>query len=164
MHIIKRAREINAPCFGVLATFLSAEPCSQITDDIIDRFCQLDDEDILMAIKQWINHDDIALSNLCQGVLNRRLYKRQMQDVPFNEKWINELRHNIKVKYNVPDDVLPYLVFTGIVKSTTYNTRVEPIHILYKDGTVKDISKIYNGIIDEDSSATVGKYYICWID
>ena len=164
VQIIKRAKRINAGCHQNLAAFLQAPPCTEITDDIIDRFCQVDDEDIMMAIKQWINHEDVALSRLCQGVLNRRLYKRLMQDEPFDEAWVAAIKENTKQKYGVSDAVLPYFVFTGMAKSTTYNKRIEPIHILYKDGTVKDISEIYNGIIDTDSSATVGRYYICWIE
>ena len=42
-----------------------------IKDISLDAFCQLDDTDILFAIKQWQHHEDKVLSILCHGILNR---------------------------------------------------------------------------------------------
>jgi uncharacterized protein len=44
-----------------------------------------------------------------------------------------------------------------------YQTLDERINILFKDGMVKDISKIDNALIQQNLSAPVKKFYICML-
>ena len=55
-----------------------------------------------------------------------------------------------------------YFVFTGEAINTTYDTSDERINILFKDGSVKDISQIDNALIHQQLSGPVKKYYICY--
>ena len=55
-----------------------------------------------------------------------------------------------------------WLVFTGEAASNTYNFDNEHIHILFKDGSVKDISEVDNALINENMESKVKKYYICY--
>jgi hypothetical protein len=55
-----------------------------------------------------------------------------------------------------------WLVFTGEVVSNTYDPEKEHIHILFKDGTVKDISEVDNALINQNLMGKVKKYYICY--
>ena len=48
-------------------------------------------------------------------------------------------------------------------RSSTYNFEDEHIHILFKDGTVKDISEVDNALINQNLRGTVKKYYICYL-
>jgi hypothetical protein len=71
-----------------------------------------------------------------------------------------------KEELNISDDEIPYFVFTGTTSNTTYNPADERINILFKDGTVKDISTVDNALIQQNSSLTIGeikKYYICYL-
>jgi hypothetical protein len=43
-----------------------------------------------------------------------------------------------------------------------YKTDDEKIEILFKNGTVKDISEVDNALIRQNLASTVGKFYICW--
>ena len=54
-----------------------------------------------------------------------------------------------------------YFVFTGTANNTMYQTQDERINILFKDGTVKDISAIDDPLIHQTISAPVKKFYIC---
>jgi hypothetical protein len=56
-----------------------------------------------------------------------------------------------------------YFVFTGEASNTTYNPGDERINILFKDGSVKDISKVDNALIQHNLSDTVKKHYICYV-
>jgi hypothetical protein len=56
-----------------------------------------------------------------------------------------------------------YFVFTGEASNTTYNPGDERINILYKDGTIRDISKVDNALIQHNLSGPVKKYYICYL-
>jgi hypothetical protein len=55
-----------------------------------------------------------------------------------------------------------YFVFTGEAINTTYDTSEERINILFKDGSIKDISQIDNALIHHQLSGPVKKYYICY--
>ena len=61
-----------------------------------------------------------------------------------------------------PEDA-GWLVFTGEAVSSTYNFENEHIHILFKDGTVKDISEVDDALINQNLSGKIKKYYICYL-
>ena len=54
-----------------------------------------------------------------------------------------------------------WIVFTGEAVSSTYNFENEHIHILFKDGSVKDISEVDDALINQNLSGKTKKYYIC---
>jgi hypothetical protein len=56
-----------------------------------------------------------------------------------------------------------YFVFTGDAMNTTYDTKEEKINILFKDGSVKDISHVDNALIHQHLASPVKKYYICYL-
>ena len=56
-----------------------------------------------------------------------------------------------------------WLVFTGEATSNTYNFEDEHILILFKDGTVKDISEVDHALINENMRGNTKKYYICYL-
>ncbi|HVF96198.1 MAG TPA: hypothetical protein VM871_02690, partial [Flavisolibacter sp.] len=56
-----------------------------------------------------------------------------------------------------------YFVFTGEAVNTTYNSADEHINILYKDGTVANISQVDNALIHQRLSTPVRKYYLCYL-
>ena len=65
----------------------------------------------------------------------------------------------------VNEKEIDYFVFTGITSNTTYNPADERINILFKDGTIKDISQVDNALIRHDRSVAFGeikKHYICY--
>ena len=53
--------------------------------------------------------------------------------------------------------------FTGEAVSSTYNFEDEHIHILFKNGTVKDITEVDNALIHQNLRGKVKKYYICYL-
>jgi hypothetical protein len=57
-----------------------------------------------------------------------------------------------------------YLVFTGESEIKTYDNKTEHIQILFKDGSVKDISEVDNALINQSLFGSVKKFYICFIN
>ena len=66
-------------------------------------------------------------------------------------------------RFDINDNEADYFVFTGEASNTTYDTADERINILFKDGTIKDISEVDNALIHQHLSSTVKKYYICYL-
>jgi HD superfamily phosphohydrolase len=156
-RIIKRAKFIHAPCAEPLNTFINKDS-SEIT---LNLFCSIDDTDVMMAIKTWCHHEDPVLSALCKGIINRNLFKLTFRNTPFSAEELALKQKEIGLKLDLDDEASSWLAFVGEASSSTYNFEDERIQILFKDGTVKDISTVDNALIHENLRGKVKKYYIC---
>ena len=156
-RIIKRAKFVKAGCQEPLNSFIN----EQLTGITLQQFCGIDDYDVVMAIKSWCSHPDIVLSSLCKGIIDRHLFKVKYFSAPVNEKLLAEKKQVVINKLNISEQDAGWLVFTGEASSSTYNFEDEHIYILFKDGSVKDISEVDNALINENLKGKVKKYYIC---
>jgi len=158
-QIIRRAKAINAPAGEPLNHFLHhrSEPIN------IEEFCKMDDYDVLYAIKKWCNHEDKALATLCNGIINRKLLKIKYFAQPVDKNLLAEKTAEACKKLNITAEEAGWLVFTGEAVSRTYDFEDENIHILFKDGTVKDISEVDNALIHQNLKGKIKKYYICYL-
>lgn len=127
----------------------------------VEKFCSLDDHDVMHAVKRWRHHPDKILSLLCTRLLNRQLYKSRIQADPFEDSYTKEKQEQAIQQFGIDPADVHYLCFTGEASNTMYQTRDERINILFKDGTVKDISGIDNALINQNLSSPVKKFYIC---
>ncbi|HEV7779876.1 MAG TPA: HD domain-containing protein [Chitinophagaceae bacterium] len=129
----------------------------------LDIFCRLDDHDIMATIKNWSHHPDKILSTLCRSLVERVLLKVKLQAEPFDTTFVKERTKEAMEKLGISEEEAGYFVFTGEASNTTYNPGDERINILFKDGTIKDISQVDNALIQHNLSGTVKKYYICYL-
>lgn len=158
VRIIRRAKQIKAFTKTPLNKIIS-HPDQVIT---IEEFCKLDDFDVVSAIKEWCTHQDKVLSILCEGIINRRLLKIKYFGEQVDEQLVIEKKAGVMQQFNISEADAEWLVFTGEAVSNTYNFQDEHIHILFKDGTVKDISEVDNALINQNMKSKVKKYYICY--
>jgi HD superfamily phosphohydrolase len=156
-HIIKRAKYIRAFTKTPLNKFIN-EPIETVT---LEEFCLLDDFDVVSAIKEWCTHKDKVLSILCEGIINRNLLKIKFFGQPIDRVLYDEKLADVMHRLNISAEDAGWLVFTGEAVSNTYNFEDEHIHILFKDGSVKDISEVDNALINQNMKSKVKKYYIC---
>jgi len=125
------------------------------------QFCALDDHDIMHAIKRWSTHPDKVLSLLCSRFLSRQLYKTTIQSEPFLPATIAAKQKQSLDAFELDPSEVDYVCFTGEATNTLYQTKDERINILFKDGSIKDISLIDNALIHQNLSAAIKKNYIC---
>ena len=129
----------------------------------LEKFAQLDDTDVMCTIKNWCGHFDKVLSRLSKGLVERKLLKIKFAAEPFDDLVLESLRKDVAQKLNISEKEASYFVFTGEAVNTTYNPADEHIRILYKDGTVADISQVDNALIHQRLSTPVKKYYLCYL-
>jgi hypothetical protein len=163
VRIISRARETAADCQPNLYYLLHHRPGDVPFPELIGRFTSLDDIDVLAAIKAWQHHPDPILSTLSTCLLNRQLLKIRLQSHPIDAAEIREKKEAVQKCHGYNAGQLDYLVFTGYAENTTYKTNDERIHILFKDGAVRDIASVDHALIHQSLAATIGKHYICWL-
>ena len=158
-QIIKRAKQIKAFTQSPLSKFIQG-PIENIT---LEEFCNLDDYDVVSGIKTWCNHDDMVLSFLCRSIINRHLLKVQYFGEPVSSQLLEEKTMEAMQRMDCSREDASWLVFTGEAVSSTYNFYDEHIHILFKDGSVKDISEVDDALINQNLSGKIKKYYICYL-
>ena len=163
--IIERARQIKvispSTAFNI---FLNKNYEAKNIEVFLDDFCLLDDYDVLFSIKSWANHPDKILSLLCKSLVNRNLLKVKYFTRPVSEDMLNQKITLAKDYFRINKEEAGFLVFTGESEIKTYNHKIEHINILFKDGTVKDISEVDNALINQSLSGTIKKFYICFIN
>jgi hypothetical protein len=128
----------------------------------LNLFCQLDDTDVISAIKAWSFHQDKILSLLCLAVLNRKLFKLKLQAEPIPVDMYTDKKEEIARQMKISEEDASFLVFTGEAENSLYNPYDERINILFRDGTIKDISLVDNALIHQNLSQPVKKFYICY--
>ena len=166
VNILKRVREISKTGIEGLTTggatdFFLYQFDGKMSRETLDRFCELDDIDFSFAVKRWSRHPDFILSELCKRLLNRQLFKIHLQSEAFDRNEVNIKLEEAAHQLNISIKEAAYFVFTGEANNTMYKTEDERINILFKDGTIKDISAIDNPLIHQTISAPVKKFYIC---
>jgi HD superfamily phosphohydrolase len=128
----------------------------------LGMFCELDDTDVVTAIKRWSRHQDLILSMLCRALLDRDLFKLKLRCEPVPESLLMEKRRSIEKIFRLEKGDSSFLVFTGIAENRLYDPSDEKINILFRDGSVRDISEVDNALIHHNLSRPVKKFYICY--
>lgn len=172
VKIIRRANELISKGEKVSAASVELDFFLQNTDtnasieQHLDIFCRLDDHDMMATIKNWCHHQDKILSTLCRYLVERKLLKVKLRAESIDEEFVRQKRKEACEVLGISEKEADYFVFTGEASNTTYNPGDERINILFKDGTIKDISKVDNALINYESGLAYGeikKYYICYM-
>jgi HD superfamily phosphohydrolase len=168
VKIIRRAKELIAAgmklpvASDALNFFLQNQDYNSPIEEHLDTFCELDDHDVMVTIKNWSHQSDKILSTLCRSLVERNLYKVKLQAEPFDKELIDQKKKEVMERLAITEKETDYFVFTGEASNTTYDPGDERINILFKDGTVKDISQVDNALIQHNLSKAVKKHYICY--
>jgi HD superfamily phosphohydrolase len=154
-HSVDQNDELSHLLFGNLKKVDRSE---------LEKFCRLDDSDVISIIKKWRNHKDQVLSMLCNALLNRKLLKLRLQNEHITFEEVLEKREAIAKQLSVSQEDANFLVFTGEAENSLYNPNNERINILFKNGDVKDISQVDSPLIHQNLSHPVKKFYICFYE
>ena len=128
-------------------------------ETFLEHFALLDDFDIIYALKTWMNAKDPLLAFLSGSLVNRRLFKLELQNEPFDAEYVNTIRETVSRKLKIPIELCEYLVFEGKETNSAYSTSKEEIKILFKNGLVLPISKSSDHGIQ---SKIITKHYLCY--
>ena len=132
-------------------------------DEIIERFSILDDSDIAASIKNWVNNEDLVLSTLSKALVNRKLFKCEIQKEPFDYFHIEKLKEKILDVYKLKsEDELSYFFISDTTSNYAYKTGSERINILSKSGKVKDIVEASDQLNSYQFDKAVTKHFICY--
>jgi HD superfamily phosphohydrolase len=130
-------------------------------EDVLKCFIQLDDSDILNAIKQWQFSDDKVLRILSESFINRKLPKVMVSDKPIPQEEIEKIKKSTIKKFKIKEDEVSYFVNHSIMKNDAYRVdKYNGIKVLKKNGEVLDVAEASDNYTLKALKDTVKKYYL----
>ena len=166
--VLKRAKEltlkgITLPCSEPLLFFMQNRiALENFNAQTLDLFSQLDDFDIISALKSWQGQDDFILSSLSKMIINRDLPKIKVVTDKLLLEDMLPLQERFAAEHNIPLVETNYFIFKGKIKNQAYSKEAEPIRILKKDRTIEDVVEASDQLNLKSLSKLVTKYYICF--
>ncbi len=175
VNILKRAKELATEGVDLFATpalrfFLyNSFSNEDLTEErhftpglIASNFTRLDDTDILVSAKYWVDNNDKILSDLSGRLMRRDLLAVELQNDPFPEDRVYKLRQLAGKIMNVTHDLTDYYVFTNSISNMAYTPDAPEVKILLKGGKTADISTVSEMFDHRFLSERVTKYFLCY--
>ncbi len=171
IRILRRAKELShqgQELFSspALAFFLKNDITSEDFKnrrEVLDTFAQLDDYDILSAIKVWQQNVDKVLSILSTHFINRKLFKIEIAKEPFAPDRIQLEKEIVIQKYNLTQEEAQYFVYSDTLTNNAYNEDKQNINLLMKNGNIIDLSKASDNLNISALAKPVEKYFLCYL-
>ena len=166
--VLKRAKELTQKgiiltCSKPLLFFMQNKVELYDFDSIVlNEFSQLDDYDIISALKNWQHNEDFILSSLSKMIINRDLLKVKLSSEKFPIEEIQQLLDRFSKENAISQQDAHYFIFKGKIKNQAYSKEAEPIRILKKDKTIEDVVEASDQLNLKALSKSVIKYYICF--
>lgn len=161
--ILKRAKELCESgeklfCTSALANFLYGSE-----KDNLQHFLRLDDMDILASIKEWVQHQDKILSDLCFRLVYRKLLRVKLQSNPFKQEEINTIKEKVIIKLKLEDNKQAnYYVSNSFVTALAYEETTGDVLIMDKKGGVAPLFEVSDHLLPEDMTKVITKHFVCY--
>lgn len=168
IRVLKRAKElkdsgVTLESSYALNYFLDHNiTLDNFNEDVIKVFSELDDFDIISAMKDWQHHNDFVLGNLCKMIINRRLLKIKVKSEKIQKKSLAKRLAKVMEQHHLTEAEAAYFVFTGQMSNQAYMLKTQAINILHKSGKIEDITEASDQFNLKALSKPVTKYYICY--
>lgn len=129
--------------------------------ELLLKFSELDDLDIMAAIKEWAHNEDKILSTLSHQLLNRELPKLLISKDKFSTEEKEKMQRMTMEKFQVSEKDATYFLNFDHLENSAYKTDGINIKILKKGGEVVDLVTATDNEALSQFTKTVTKYYAC---
>ncbi|MFB6318858.1 HD domain-containing protein [Saccharicrinis sp. FJH54] len=171
INVLRRARELHqqgktlylTPALEYFFNHSLTVQELKTNNQALQNFIRLDDTDILTCLKYWIDNEDMILSILSDGLINRKLYKTEISTSPFDASYMLKKKQEISQRHGLKSEQLDYFVFQGTTSSELYTPDVEKIKILYKNGEVVSVDEASEIIRISQHITSEEKFFFCYI-
>ena len=166
--VLKRAKDLTQkgivlPASEALQFFMKNKvELNDFSHSVLHQFSQLDDYDVVGALKAWQYHDDFILSSLSKMIINRDLLKIKLSSEKFSADEIQKLMEQFSKESDISPQDVHYFIFKGKIKNQAYSKDAEPIRIWKKDKTIEDVAEASDQLNLKALSKPVTKYYLCY--
>ena len=130
--------------------------------EVLARFMEIDDNELLASIRIWKGSNDRILSDMADRLLSRDLLAIELQNIAFDSKKVNQIAGLAKKLMNLEGFENKYYVFSGEVSNRAYAPSAPSVKILTKDGDLKEITEVSDMLNHEALSQKITKYFLCY--
>ncbi len=170
IHALRRAKQLTKNGHSVFASsalkyFLENDVTQEDFEEnpkVLDCFAQLDDYDILGAIKEWQNDSDKILAHLSKAIVNRNLFKIEISKEPFTQARIDFEKEFARSLYDLEGNEVDYFVYSDVLTNKAYNQDKQNINMLMKNGDIIDLTKASDNLNISALAQPVEKYFLCY--
>lgn len=111
VRILQRAKTlahqgIDLPAPENLRYFIERRANESVSREDIHRFTEMDDNDVIQAIKLWQHSNDAVLSYFCTSIIKRKLPKTKISSSPFSEETIQQKKQRAVEIFGEGGDLL----------------------------------------------------------
>ena len=164
IEALKRAKQLvkkgkNVPSSDVLQYFLEKSDFIEINKIDLEKFAQLDDSDVISALKLWQSHEDKTLSLLSQFIIQRKLPSSLIISEPISNEKVEQIKNEVKKLYSIQD--AGYFVHQKELSVLAYNDTKDPIKLLLKNGEILELQKADNQVLVKDLRKKITRYHLC---
>lgn len=128
--------------------------------EVMSHFANLDDFDIAGAIKVWQSHSDKVLSELSTRLINRNLFKIELRKNKFSAEEIEQRLLKVSSALQLSPEEASYFVICDKVDNRAYNSQIDTIKILLKNGEIVDATKASDHLNLAALSTSVEKWFV----
>ena len=165
LNILRRARELGMrneelgidgmPLMNFLLHRYTEEDFRN-NFDLLESFAEVDDDDIMVAVKHWQHSDDEILCTLCRNLVNRRLPAIKFSNEPFTHSSVSPGWADSSPNLG---EQRSYFYGTGELHNRSYDFNDQEIKVLYKDGRCLPISEASDQLDRHFLEKQVTKYF-----
>ena len=125
-------------------------------------FAEIDDTDIVSALKAWTKHDDKVLSLLSEALINRNLFRIEIEREAFPGSKVTRFRKKVSGLFDISDEEAGYLVYSDSISNYAYTLNDPQINILQKDGGLSEIASASDILNVQTLSRNVVKFFMMY--
>ena len=170
IHALRRAKQLTKSGHSVFASsalkyFLENDVTQEDFEEnpkVLDCFAQLDDYDILGAIKEWQNDSDKILAHLSKAIVNRNLFKIEISKERFTQARIDFEKEFARSLYDLEGNEVDYFVYSDVLTNKAYNQDKQNINMLMKNGDIIDLTKASDNLNISALAQPVEKFFLCY--
>lgn len=170
IYVLRRAKELAlqgvpvfaSPAMSFFLTQVITKEDFENNPAVLQQFANLDDSDIISAIKTWQSHPDTVLSLLSRKIIDRKLFKIEISKTPFGPDRIQLEKEIVRNKYDLQNDEVDYFVYADHLVNNAYSQKKQNINVLMKNGEVMDVSNASDNFNISALTKPVEKFFLCY--
>ncbi|ADQ81780.1 HD domain-containing protein [Riemerella anatipestifer] len=165
VKILKRAKflisqGVNLEASENLKYFLYKKDFSSMSEEDLSRFINLDDTDVLQAIKLWQNERDLVLSYYCKAIITRKFPQTIWSSEGFSQDFIDDKVETVNKRMYIDfgvdfvDEISRYLL--------PYDSEKQPIYLLEKKGGKVPLDESELSVLSTSLKRPTQKYILAF--
>ena len=130
-------------------------------EEHIQSFAQLDDTDILAAIKYWRKAGEKVLADLTSQLLERRLPKVVFMNRKPDEDLLEKLKDRTISQLNIAPEDATFYFWSGEFDLSTYTSASIAIRLMTNEGEKQELTEKVNQSVISSLIGQDTRYFIC---